>query len=87
MAAAGSMSRNVNYSFYLKKKSNYYTMTTWYFHPGRSGTIMYYVSSNGALRYGQVTSSFYIAPVINLKTTYTNAMRGNGTASNPYREA
>lgn len=87
VTAAGSMSTSVNNSFYLNKKGNYYTMTPWYFHLSQSGAIMYYVSGSGALYYGEVTSSFYIAPVINLKTTYTSAMRGNGTASDPYREA
>ena len=80
---AGGYDYAQNSNYYLYTGNNYWTISPMYFDTSYSGARGWYVNSAGGLFDGDVTWSYGIRPVINLKPDSLNF--GDGSASNPYR--
>ena len=74
-------------SYYLYTGSDYWTLSPYYFNGSRE--LVWFVGSTGGL-YGHyvsrydVSNSYGVRPVINLKSTVEIEEGGTGTAGNPY---
>ena len=80
---AGGSSDIENNNYYLYTKTNYWTMSPFYFYASSNGySSMFYVRSTGPLWPIRVNRAYGVRPVVNLKSDVE--ITGTGTSDDPF---
>ena len=84
MSLAGGVNNTTNMNYYLYNSRNFWTLSPSYFSSSSSIAYAWLVASSGSLfPWYDVTYSFVVRPVINLKAN-TLITKGDGSSLNPF---
>ncbi len=80
---AGGVYNLMNEKYYLRNNSYFWVGTPCYFRPAHITAHAWIVYSSGVIAPGSYASSYYVRPVINLKSN-VKIVSGDGSLDNPY---
>ena len=84
IAYAGAVYNQANSSYYLYNKTNWRSLSPYYFHSYSSSANAFYVSSTGDLYYYRVHYAYGVRPSVSLKPGVKVQSGTDGTKENPY---